>query len=234
MTHDKSNNNFYNRTNTNIKMDAIKEKRSEEQEKVVVECLSRQWKDGDLLNITVGKQYPAVIKDVFCEIVDDNNEKKTYHIDFFKIVEKNTPKPLTTKEINFLGKGGTMTMPEWVDTTLFIEEESTALKQFEKEYPQLADEFKKIQQENYELFAGKHLDYGMKNISQGEDMTSKEGQKWALTGLFFRMNDKISRWKNLMTRKFKGEINNEPLTDTWADLSNYGVIARMVDEGKWI
>ena len=35
---------------------------------------------------------------------------------------------------------------------------------FETEYPELSEEFKNIQIEMYEMFAAKHMDYGLNNI----------------------------------------------------------------------
>ena len=37
----------------------------------------------------------------------------------------------------------------------------TPVEVFEREYPELSDEFKKIQKEMYEMFARKHMDYGL-------------------------------------------------------------------------
>ena len=41
------------------------------------------------------------------------------------------------------------------------------IKVFEKEYPELSKEFKQIQKEMYEMFAAKHMDYGLNNIALG-------------------------------------------------------------------
>ena len=42
----------------------------------------------------------------------------------------------------------------------FIKEQTIEI--FEKEYPELSNEFKSIQIEMYEMFAAKHMDYGLK------------------------------------------------------------------------
>ena len=47
------------------------------------------------------------------------------------------------------------------------------IKAFEEEYPELSDEFKKIQDEMYKMFAAKHMDYGLQNISLGGDLTKE-------------------------------------------------------------
>jgi len=48
-----------------------------------------------------------------------------------------------------------------------IHKEQT-VKIFEKEYPELSEEFKKISNEMYVMFAAKHMDYGLNNIALGE------------------------------------------------------------------
>jgi hypothetical protein len=70
---------------------------------------------------------------------------------------------------------------------------------FESEYPELADEFKNIQSEMYEMFARKHMDYGLNNIALGGDLTVESDKKFSLTGLCIRLTDKISRLKNLLS-----------------------------------
>ena len=47
---------------------------------------------------------------------------------------------------------------------------STPVEIFEHEYPELADEFIQIQKEMYEMFARKHMDYGLNNIALGGDI----------------------------------------------------------------
>ena len=47
---------------------------------------------------------------------------------------------------------------------------SSPIEVFEHEYPELSDEFKQIQNEMYEMFARKHIDYGLNNISLGGDI----------------------------------------------------------------
>jgi hypothetical protein len=48
------------------------------------------------------------------------------------------------------------------------------------------------------------------NISQGTNLETEDEKKFALSGLFFRLNDKVNRWKNLLVSK--REANNEALT----------------------
>ena len=86
-------------------------------------------------------------------------------------------------------------------------------------------------EEQFHLFARKMLDYGKGNISVGSNLDTPEEEKVALTGLWFRMNDKIQRIKNLLMTDQK--VNNEPLEDSFLDVSNYGIMATIVKNGKW-
>jgi len=47
----------------------------------------------------------------------------------------------------------------------FKTKENNTIKVFEKEYPELSQEFKIIQDEMYRMFEDKNMDYGLKNIS---------------------------------------------------------------------
>jgi len=104
---------------------------------------------------------------------------------------------------------------------------------FEKMYPELAEEFKQIQKEQYELFAGKMLDYGLSNISLGSNLEEKDDVHMSLTGIWLRCNDKINRLKNMLKREGKNYVKDEPMIDSFIDISNYGIIAQLVMKGKW-
>ena len=106
-----------------------------------------------------------------------------------------------------------------------------AVMYIEKEYPETAREFKRIQKEQYELFCKKQMDYGPKNISVGTDLRTEEDVKLSLTGLWFRINDKIERLKQLVV--LDRTAQNEPMIDAFKDLSVYGIIAQIVDNRKW-
>lgn len=106
-----------------------------------------------------------------------------------------------------------------------------AIEKFEKEYPTLAENFKKLQQEQYQLFAAKMNDYGIGNIAQGTNLETKEEKNFSLQAIFIRMNDKMNRWKNIMLKG--GEAQNESLLDTYKDLSNYGLISQLVEKDQW-
>jgi len=107
------------------------------------------------------------------------------------------------------------------------------IREMENEWPEMTDEFKKIQREQYVLFLHKQHDYGPGNISVGTNLQTKEEVKLALTGLWFRMNDKLQRVKTLLLGEKKSVVKDEPLEDAYLDVSNYGIMATIVKNGKW-
>jgi hypothetical protein len=108
-----------------------------------------------------------------------------------------------------------------------------AVSDFEKTYPTLAEAWKETQQEQYELFAKKMMDYGLSNISLGTSLEESEDVKLSITGIWLRCNDKINRLKNLIKRDGKNYVNDEPMIDSFIDIANYGIIAMLVMKGKW-
>ena len=107
------------------------------------------------------------------------------------------------------------------------------IQDFERLYPELAEEFKAVQQEQYELFAAKMMDYGLSNISLGSDLSTREDRDLSLTGIWLRCNDKINRLKNMLKRNGKNYVQGEAMIDSFIDISNYGIIAMLVLRGKW-
>lgn len=107
------------------------------------------------------------------------------------------------------------------------------IKDFEATYSELGAEFKKIQQEQYEMFAQKMLDYGIGNISLGSTLEEPEDVTLSLTGIWLRINDKINRLKNLLKRNGKNYVQGEGMVDSFIDIANYGIIAMIVMRGKW-
>jgi len=85
----------------------------------------------------------------------------------------------------------------------------TATEILKTEYPHIYSGYMAIVEEQLELFSKKHLDYGMSNISAGTLLATEE------------------------ERAFAQRINNEPLTDTYQDIVNYGIIAQLVERGLW-
>jgi hypothetical protein len=113
-----------------------------------------------------------------------------------------------------------------------IKLEETAIEHCERVYPEMMKEFKKIQSEMYETFCKKQRNYGPGNISVGTALQSKEDVKLSLTGLWFRINDKVQRLKQLVVMGQPDEVG-ESIQDTYEDLSVYGIIAQLVSRGKW-
>ena len=112
------------------------------------------------------------------------------------------------------------------------ETQISATKQCEELYPETTAEFKKILKEQYDLFCRKQLNYGPDNISVGTKLITPEEIKLAQTGLWFRMNDKIQRLKQLVLLNKEDHVG-ESVQDTYSDLSVYGIIAQIVIRGKW-
>lgn len=104
--------------------------------------------------------------------------------------------------------------------------------QMEEKYPLMTDDFKRIQREQYELFCRKQSNYGPDNISLGTTLERENDRKLSLQGLFFRLNDKINRYKQMI---MFGSVDavGESLEDTFKDISVYGIIAQLVQNGKW-
>ena len=104
---------------------------------------------------------------------------------------------------------------------------------FEEEYPELSNEFQKIQEEQYELFARKMMDYGLNNVTLGGDIVNNSNDKqFSLTGLTIRLTDKINRLRNLVVSG-KQYVKDEGMEDTFIDIANYGVIGMLVGRNRW-
>ena len=114
----------------------------------------------------------------------------------------------------------------------FTKEDNKAVKCCEDNYKELTDEYKKTMMEQYVLFCKKHRNYGTGNINVGTNLDTDNDVKLALSGLWFRLNDKVQRLKQLV-------INGEPNTvgetseDTFQDLSIYGIIAQIFSKKKF-
>ena len=110
--------------------------------------------------------------------------------------------------------------------------EESAIEYCERMYPNTTNEFKKIQEEMYETFCKKQRNYGPDNISVGSLLDTDDEIKISLTGLWFRMNDKIQRLKQLVVLGQPDEVG-ENIQDTYEDMSVYGIIAQIVQRKKW-
>ena len=100
-----------------------------------------------------------------------------------------------------------------------------------KKYPTIYEGYQSIVDQQFELFAKKHLDYGMHNITAGTNLQTQDETEFAMTGLWYRLSDKINRWKNMIISGRKAQ--NETLIDTFQDITNYGIIAQLVERGLW-
>ena len=111
-------------------------------------------------------------------------------------------------------------------------EKIAIIEEMENEYPLMTARFKELQRHQYELFLSKQKDYGSSNISVGTNLETEDEVKMALSGIWFRMHDKIQRAKNLIMRN-DSAVENEPLEDAFLDMSNYGIMATLVKEKIW-
>lgn len=110
--------------------------------------------------------------------------------------------------------------------------EDPIVREMEEKYPTMTNDFKRIQREQYELFCRKQSNYGPDNISLGTTLEREQDRKLSLQGLFFRLNDKINRYKQMI---MFGSVDavGESLEDTFKDISVYGIIAQLVQNGTW-
>ena len=106
------------------------------------------------------------------------------------------------------------------------------VEQMEGDWPEMTTEFKRLQQVQYELFLRKQHDYGPGNIAVGTQLQTQDEIHLSLTGLWFRMNDKIQRLRNMLLSGRESAVD-EPLEDAYLDISNYGIMATIVKNGKW-
>ena len=114
----------------------------------------------------------------------------------------------------------------------YTEDVHPVVEQMEKEWPEMTKEFKRLQREQYELFLKKQHDYGPGNISVGTMLQTQDEVHLALTGLWFHMNDKIQRLKTMLLSRRESAVD-EPMEDAYLDVSNYGIMATIVKNGKW-
>ena len=114
-----------------------------------------------------------------------------------------------------------------------VKNDVDVISYMEKKYPEMTSEFKKIQQEQYELFLHKQHDYGPQNIAVGQMLVDEEEKRLSLMGIWFRINDTVERIKTILMRGDNGSLKGEGLVDSYSDISNYGVMAQVVARGKW-
>jgi hypothetical protein len=88
-----------------------------------------------------------------------------------------------------------------------------------------------VAMEACKLFDKKQSDYGSRNIdSWGE-------KNMNVLGIGVRVNDKIQRLVNLTKKRIGGdgtpEVEDESLSDTAIDITNYGAILTLLLENRW-
>jgi len=115
----------------------------------------------------------------------------------------------------------------------FTKEDNEAVKWCEDNHSELCTEYKKIMMNQYITFCKKHRNYGCGNINVGTNLETDSDVKLALTGLWFRMNDKIQRLKQLVLLNKEAKVTTESVKDTFQDLSIYGIIAQIVKNKQW-
>ena len=74
--------------------------------------------------------------------------------------------------------------------------------------------------------------YSAKRLIGRRFEETDEDRNIALTGLWFRKNDKIQRLLQLVVKGQPDEVG-EAIEDTYQDLSVYGVISQIVSRNKW-
>jgi hypothetical protein len=85
-----------------------------------------------------------------------------------------------------------------------------------------AREFLRVACANTLLMDRKQRDYGPRNISG-----------FGTFGVLVRMNDKMERLKTLFGSGRKKKAQNESIVDTLRDVSNYPIIALLIELGRW-
>jgi hypothetical protein len=110
---------------------------------------------------------------------------------------------------------------------------SDVVRLMEERHPEMMQEFQKIQREQYELFAQKQMAYGKGNIMLGGDIGVEEDRVAAIRGITIRLNDKMQRLLNLVLKGVVNPLKNESVSDTFMDMSVYGIISLIVERGEW-
>ena len=155
--------------------------------------------------------------------------------------EKDKPDPKKEYMEKISGNVGIGTKAPVVLEGRFAEEEKPpkvrqekwkVIEQMYKEYPETMEAFEEIQDAEFSLFASKQSDYGPGNIGMNGNLSL------SLLALGVRMNDKVQRILHILnkqrnSRKNVWETNNEPLEDSFKDISVYGVIGQIVMDDKW-
>lgn len=108
--------------------------------------------------------------------------------------------------------------------TLFASEETKESGKVSLGEDPLESSFREETERMTALFIKKNQDYGSGNIYQ-------KNTEFSMLACMIRLNDKVQRAINLLYNN--QEPNFESLEDTFRDISNYGVIAQLLLQGKW-
>ena len=140
-----------------------------------------------------------------------------------KVIREKTGEEVMNERMDVVGQNG--------NDGLHYDKLDNAISFIEKNLPMTSKMFQDIQFNQWELFCKKQKDYGPGNISVGTNLETDEEVKLALMGLWFKMNDKIQRLKQLVIHNQEPE--NESLMDSFMDLANYALIAQLVKKQVW-
>ena len=140
-----------------------------------------------------------------------------------KVIREKTGEEVMNERMDVVGQNG--------NDGLHYDKLDSAISYIMEKYPETSKMFQDIQFNQWQLFCKKQKDYGPGNISVGKNLETDEEVKLALMGLWFKMNDKIQRLKQLVIHNQEPE--NESLMDSFMDLANYALIAQLVKKQVW-
>jgi len=118
------------------------------------------------------------------------------------------------------------------DTLEQIKDIANHFSEVEAKYPIAVEEFRRLQQLQYSTFINKLNDYGPYNVTLGREVNSDDGKHLAMTVIAIRCSEKVQRLINLLYKK-DSKPKNEPLIDSFDDISIYGLVAQIINNGKW-
>lgn len=102
-----------------------------------------------------------------------------------------------------------------------------------QKHPTIADRYEELLKKMSAIFGEKSVRYGIGNITNGGSLDKDEDVHFMLLGLWFRMQDKLNRLKEIIRNPELSAGTDESVTDTLSDLANYAIIAHIVSDRKW-
>mgnify|MGYP000202179675 CR=1 FL=1 len=141
-----------------------------------------------------------------------------------KVIREKTGEEVMNERMDIIAQNG--------NDGLHYEADLDAISFITRKYPETTKMFQDMQFEQWELFCKKQMDYGPTNISMGTPLATDSEKRLSLVGLIVRINDKVQRLINLVVKNNR-EAQNEPTIDAFKDLACYGIIAQIVESGKW-